>query len=397
MTLLVRNEAEVIEENLVYHLESGVDFVIATDNGSTDGTLDVLERYAREGHLHLGHEASREHRQETWVSTMARLAATDFGADWVINSDADEFWLPLQGTLKEVLAAVPERFGALKVPRSDFIVRPDGPEPFYDRMTVAHVTTVNPRKGGRPLLAKVIHRAAPDAALTHGNHRVSGTGVELMPGWEPIEILHYPTRSYAQFERKIRQHGEAIDLRRAGQDEAAPASTQTTSESGFTKAFRRLQAGELQGDYEAGLLDDAAVEEGVRGGRLAPDGRLQRFFVERRARAGGSTPPDAAAAVAAPLTPAPPADPARVEELTMAALRAADRHRRAAAVVERDLDKLGRAVQQADRRAARAAKAEAMMSERLERVEGSRAHRLVNGAAAAAARLRRGAGSPPAR
>ena len=53
MTLVVRDEADVIEANLRYHLAQGVDFVIATDNASADGTLEVLERYADAGRLHL--------------------------------------------------------------------------------------------------------------------------------------------------------------------------------------------------------------------------------------------------------------------------------------------------------------------------------------------------------
>ena len=46
--------------------------------------------------------------ERPWRTQMARLAATDYGADWVINTDADEFWMSGGGTLKGVLAAVPE-------------------------------------------------------------------------------------------------------------------------------------------------------------------------------------------------------------------------------------------------------------------------------------------------
>ena len=34
---------------------------------------------------------------------MGRLAATELGADWVIHSDADEFWWPRGESLKDVL------------------------------------------------------------------------------------------------------------------------------------------------------------------------------------------------------------------------------------------------------------------------------------------------------
>ena len=49
LTLLVRDEADILDAHLAYHLSAGVDFVIATDHRSQDGTTDILESYARGG------------------------------------------------------------------------------------------------------------------------------------------------------------------------------------------------------------------------------------------------------------------------------------------------------------------------------------------------------------
>lgn len=38
MTLVARNEADIVDAQLAFHLHAGVDFVIATDHRSDDGT-----------------------------------------------------------------------------------------------------------------------------------------------------------------------------------------------------------------------------------------------------------------------------------------------------------------------------------------------------------------------
>ena len=53
MTLLARDEADVVDAQISFHLNAGVDHVIATDNRSTDGTTEIFESYAQAGYLHL--------------------------------------------------------------------------------------------------------------------------------------------------------------------------------------------------------------------------------------------------------------------------------------------------------------------------------------------------------
>ncbi len=161
MTLLARNEADVVDAQLAFHLHAGVDHVIAMDNASSDGTTEILERYERAGLLRLIREPGDDMRQDEWVTRMARLAATEHGADWVINADADEFWWPRGGSLKDVLATVPERYGVVRGCWRHFLPRPDDGSFFAERMTVRLATPADP--GDKETIfhahQKVAHRA----------------------------------------------------------------------------------------------------------------------------------------------------------------------------------------------------------------------------------------------
>jgi hypothetical protein len=261
MTLLVSDEHDVLEANLDYHLAQGVDFVIVTaDRGGPASIAATVQRYVERGVCHLIEDDPSGYLQGEWITRMARMAATDFGADWVINSDVDEFYWPEIGTLKGIFSAVPDEFGQLVLPVNHFVPRADG-EFFADRMTVRE--TLSLKTGARARVTKVAHRATADVEVSRGGHRATGTGLTPLLGWEPIIGFHFPLRSYSQFESKVTRDGRTADLKiRALRSDL----------------YERHSEGRLLDLYKERVVDDAEARSGIEEGRLVTDERLKRFF-----------------------------------------------------------------------------------------------------------------------
>ena len=263
MTLLVRDEADIVDAQIAFHLDAGVDFVIATDNRSEDGTTEILDRYVREGRLHLIHEPGEDLRQSEWVTRMARLAATEFGADWVLNADADEFWRPRGGDFRELFAAVPGRFGVVRGAWRNFVPRPDDDRFFADRMT-ARLCTPSFHPHPLSIHFKSAHRGASDVRVGRGNHEAFGSGLVALRGWYPIEILHFPVRSLEHCMRKYVTQFVALEL---NAEKGIPGH--------MADAYRAYRAGALEAFYAPLVVDDAALERGLELGELAIDTRLR--------------------------------------------------------------------------------------------------------------------------
>jgi len=122
MTLLVRNEEDIIEQSLRFHHARGVDSFIVMDNLSTDRTPEIIKSLAKTLDIECVHQPEDTYDQAKWVTQMARWALCGHGADWVINSDADEFWVAASGDLKTELQCVPDTTGTLSVARHNAVV-----------------------------------------------------------------------------------------------------------------------------------------------------------------------------------------------------------------------------------------------------------------------------------
>jgi len=274
MTLLVRDEADILRENIEFHLAHGVDEFIVMDNLSVDQTPSIAREYERAGVAHLCHQPIDDYSQGRWVTEMAARAATELGADWVINSDADEFWWTPAGSLKDALSEADPQILAVSAERTNFVPRPESDAPFWRRMDVRHAASVNLL--GQPLPGKVAHRGRDDITVAYGNHSVCFAGTSILPTPAPVTILHFPLRTREQFTNKIVKGCEAIA--RNTEVDAGVVST-------WRRMYERHQRGELDSVYDAECRSEAELARGLAAGELVRDTRLIQTL--ERTRLGG--------------------------------------------------------------------------------------------------------------
>ncbi len=221
MTILVRDEADIIEANIRTHASLGVDAFAIMDNNSTDGTKEILERLKDEFEMVIIDEKG-DYKQAKWMLQLAKVAKRQLKADWVINNDADEFWIPNNGkTLKENLSF---KKAVLTVQRYNMVPDTNSVEgdnffdsQYYVKSPIFYKKTkelTNPKQsiilgkiGPKTIVnphGLVYLRGGNHKALHIGNLRdYFRSGYDKIKRFETIEVFHYSIRNYPQFEKNI--------------------------------------------------------------------------------------------------------------------------------------------------------------------------------------------------
>ena len=128
-------------------------------------------------------------------------------------------------------------------------------------MTLRERESLNPL--GKPLPPKLAHRADPEITVAQGNHKVEGAelGERLDNG--SIEILHFPMRTYAQFENKIVKGGRAY-----ARNSELPERIGRT----WRRLYETWEQGELRDHYDQNVVGETPRAE------LVEDTRLRDFL-----------------------------------------------------------------------------------------------------------------------
>lgn len=222
MNYLIKNEADIILDNIKVHAQLGADCFVIIDNGSTDGTREILDSIKDQYEMIIIDRPQLDYQQSNWKTEMAKTAAKQLGADWSIANDADEFWIPKDGDLKTEMT---QGGSILECPRHNILYDReafDSEAPYYTQTNRVQYPIDYP---------KGIQQSEPNLSIMlgkiHGKVAVRSTGLLRVKGgnhraWHAwgwlntkqsgnISVYHYPIRSKAKFIQNIENRKALLD------------------------------------------------------------------------------------------------------------------------------------------------------------------------------------------
>lgn len=276
MSILVKDEIDIIELNIRYHYLVGVDAFFIMDNGSTDGTYEKLMELKKLYPIYLYQNAKDGYLQDRYMTFLAKEALKK-GYDWSINNDADEFWFPQSGSLKTELNGIDtsvrvRRVNSLPIKGLHWLK-----SPYITRNTIAFdlKSEADPTKFNL-MFNNVMHKVMTNlhglVAISGGNHGARHIwdklkGRRFSRYSNDITIFHFYLRGIETLEKKVRDFSQNLDKPKGQQ----------------TRFWYRVNQNQgLKLGFENLLLKEECIDCYESLGVLEKDDRLLNFLLKNR-------------------------------------------------------------------------------------------------------------------
>ncbi len=202
------NEAQIIEETLVYYLSQGLDLVVF-DNDSTDGSRAIAAKYQSQPDSFSGKVLDVVDISTTgyeWKKILQTsceyMHAYLSKYNWIILIDADGFYeSPIAGfSLQQFLNFV-QNFGYNMVDGALYMFYPTARDDQFEKSAVKRIRYCEPHPNSAPVQQRIFRYHPSIDFFTHGAHKLIGDGLRECP----IKFIykHYVWLSYEHGQRKI--------------------------------------------------------------------------------------------------------------------------------------------------------------------------------------------------
>lgn len=261
MTFLVKDEVDIIESNIRYHSNIGIDSFVVMDNGSTDGTREILSELEKEFNLHIIDQPDQSFQQGKWVTEMAEYCKKAFKSDFVISNDADEFWEPQNG--KNLKDCLNKKDSIVTVKRFNMALPDESLNSNYDFRDNNLCVKGPIMARGQSTESMLLQYVLPKVIVNPSGLRKIGTGMHRAKHiWQAftkrstndIIIYHYPIRNYAQFEKRIALRVPLIE--KVGMPQQ------------YRNWIKKYHDGTLEMEYKKTTLSPSEIDQYIRIGIL---------------------------------------------------------------------------------------------------------------------------------